>query len=226
MNMQCDQFERILEELDSGPLPKQALAHMDVCEACRSLNADFGAILGVALELGAEDLPVPEHVWLSLSSRLESEGLIHQRLVAGQTMGGGWWTIFQRPAMAGAFLSLTLAAAVLIVYQSDSQQLAVYSQLAPHQVKSPVLFAENMFKEEAKNVGAELIPGLEKRDAAVADSLRRNLGIVDNFIAMCEKNVHEQPDNQMAQEYLYGAYEQKAELLATAMNRSVTGGLQ
>jgi len=50
--------------------------------------------------------------------------------------------------------------------------------------------------------------------------------VVDHFIAMCENSVREQPDNEMAREYLYGAYEQKAELLATAMNRSVTGGLQ
>jgi hypothetical protein len=46
------------------------------------------------------------------------------------------------------------------------------------------------------------------------------------LIVLCEKSVHEEPDNQMAREYLYGAYQQKAELLATAMNRSVTGGLQ
>jgi hypothetical protein len=43
---------------------------------------------------------------------------------------------------------------------------------------------------------------------------------------MCEKDVHEQPDNQMAREYLYGAYQQKAEILATATNRSLSGGLQ
>jgi len=43
---------------------------------------------------------------------------------------------------------------------------------------------------------------------------------------MCEKNVREQPENEMAREYLYGAYEQKAELLAAAMDRSTSGGLQ
>ena len=62
--------------------------------------------------------------------------------------------------------------------------------------------------------------------AAVTASFRRNLGIVDNFIAMCEKSVREEPDNEMAREYLYGAYEQKAELLATATSRSMSGGLQ
>jgi hypothetical protein len=75
-------------------------------------------------------------------------------------------------------------------------------------------------------VGSDSIPGLRRQDTAVTNSIRRNLQIVDNFIAICEKSVREQPDNQMAREYLYGAYQQKAELLATAMNRSLTGGLQ
>ena len=66
----------------------------------------------------------------------------------------------------------------------------------------------------------------QRRDAAVTDSIHRNLGIVDNFIVLCEKSVREQPDNEMAREYLYGAYEQKAELLATAMDHGTMGGLQ
>ena len=75
-------------------------------------------------------------------------------------------------------------------------------------------------------MGDESIPGLQRQDTAVTDSIRRNLQIVDNFIAICEKSVREQPDNELAREYLYGAYQQKAELLATATSYSLTGGLQ
>jgi hypothetical protein len=75
-------------------------------------------------------------------------------------------------------------------------------------------------------VSSENISGFHQHDAAVTDSIRRNLNIVDNFIAMCEKDVREQPENEMAREYLYGAYKQKAELLATAMDRNTMGGLQ
>jgi len=223
--MQCDQFEKILEEQDSNPLPQPALAHLDVCEDCRGLAADFSAIHGAAMNLGAEELEVPERVWVSLRNQLEAERLIHEPAVAAPNMQGGWWTALQRPAMAGAFLTLILSAAALVGYQSGIPQTAEHSPLPFQQAGATALSAENIFTEEAMKAGAELLPGLEKRDAAVTDSLRRNLGIVDNFIAVCEKSVREQPDNQMAQEYLYGAYEQKAELLATAMNRSVTGGL-
>ena len=45
-------------------------------------------------------------------------------------------------------------------------------------------------------------------------SLHKNLAIVDNYIALCEKSVREEPGNEIARDYLYGAYQQKADLLA------------
>jgi hypothetical protein len=105
--------------------------------------------------------------------------------------------------------------------------MAVHPTVPPQQQKASVMpSAENVFKEELLTVSNRNTAGFPARDAAVSDSIRRNLNIVDNFIAMCEKNVREQPENEMAREYLYGAYEQKAELLATAMDRSTMGGLQ
>ena len=172
----------------------------------------------------------PERVWVSLRNQLEAEGLIRGAQTAPQAASHGsrgWWAVFQRPAVAGAFLALVLAAASTVGYLSNFSQTAAHvPQLAPQQETSSVPSADSVFKEEVLTVGSDSIPGLQKQDAAVTDSIRRNLQIVDNFIAICEKSVREQPDNQMAREYLYGAYQQKAELLATATNRSMTGGLQ
>jgi hypothetical protein len=229
MNMQCEQFEQLLEQQDDGALPKPALAHLETCEACRALSADFGAIHKMALELGAEEIAPPERVWISLRNQLEAERLIHGPQADPQSASRaslGWWSVFQRPAVAGAFLGLVLAAASTVSYLSNFQQTAVHSQLAFQQETSPVPAADGVFKEEVLTVGSDSIPGLQRQDVAVTASIQRNLQIVDNFIAICEKSVREQPDNQMAREYLYGAYQQKAELLATAMNRSMPGGLQ
>jgi hypothetical protein len=228
--MQCEQFEQILEQQDDGALPKPALDHLEGCEACRALSADFGAIHHLALELGTEDVAPPERVWVSLRNQLEAEGLIR----AGQEVSVGesvpqqaWFSVFQRPAFAGAFLGLLLAAASTVAYLSNfTQSAAHYSQLTPQQEVSSVPSADSVFKEEVLTVGSDSIEGLQRQDTAVTASIRRNLQIVDNFIAICEKSVREQPDNQMAREYLYGAYQQKAELLATATNRNLTGGLQ
>jgi hypothetical protein len=226
MTMQCEQFEQLLEQQGDGALPKPALAHLEACEACRALSADFGAIHDMALALGAEGIAPPERVWISLRNQLEAEGLILGPQAAPRSANHGWWAVFQRPAVAGAFLGLVLVAAATVSYWSNVPQTAVQSQLTLQQETSPVPSADSVFKEEVLTVGSDSIPGLRRQDTAVTDSLRRNLQIVDNFIALCEKSVREQPDNQMAREYLYGAYQQKAELLATATNHSMTGGLQ
>jgi hypothetical protein len=182
------------------------------------------------LELGAEGIAPPDRVWISLRNQLEAEGLIDSDVQATPQpvyrSGPGWWTVFQRPAVAGAFLGIVLAAASTVSYLSNIPQTAVQSQATLQQETSSVPSADSVFKEEVLTVGNDSIPGLQRQDTAVADSIRRNLQIVDNFIAICEKSVREQPDNQMAREYLYGAYQQKAELLATATNRSMSGGMQ
>jgi hypothetical protein len=229
MTMQCEQFGQLLEQRDESELPKPALAHLESCEGCRALFADFDAIHNIAMELSAGTSDPPERIWISLRNQLEAEGLIHDPQPAppvASPVRAGWWTVFQRPAFAGSFLGLLLAAAGAAGYFSNFQQTAVQSQLTPEQETSSVPSADSVFKEEVLTVASNPNSGLQREDTAVTDSIRRNLQIVDNFIVVCEKSVREQPDNQMAREYLYGAYQQKAELLATAMNHNMTGGLQ
>lgn len=223
--IKCDEFERILEQQDETGLPRPALAHIEECEPCRFLAADLAAIHDAAMELGAEEIEVPERIWISLRNQIDAENLISASRSA-ENLKPGWWSAFQRPALAGAFLSLVIAAAGLIGYQSGSVPMTVHSPLEPLTGSTPILSAEKEFKAESSAFGAASLAEFRMQDAAVTDSFQRNLRVVDQFISMCENSVREQPDNQMAREYLYGAYEQKAELLATAMNRNVTGGLQ
>jgi hypothetical protein len=224
--MQCNQLEQILEQQADEPLPNLAVAHIDACEVCRALTADLDALHNAVAELGAEGIAPPERLWVTLRNQLEAEGIIHEARPALQGLPHGWWLAFQRPALAGAFLSLVLVAAGLISYMGNSTQMAVHPEFDFKPTVSPVPSAESVFREEVLTVGNENIPGFQEHDAPVTASIRRNLNIVDNFIVMCEKSVREQPENEMAREYLYGAYEQKAELLATATNRSTLGGLQ
>jgi hypothetical protein len=225
--MQCNELEQILEQHTDGPLPDLAAAHMSGCEACRALAGDLEAIHTAAIELGAEEIAPHEHVWITLRNRLEAEGIIHEPTPALQSATRGWWFAFQHPAVAGAFLSLVLVAAGMISIMGNSPQTPTHPTIPQQKLEaSTVPSADDVFKEETRAVDNKNIPGFQMHDAAVTDSIRRNLNIVDNFIAMCKKNVREQPENEMAREYLYGAYEQKAELLATAMDRSTMGGLQ
>jgi hypothetical protein len=53
----------------------------------------------------------------------------------------------------------------------------------------------------------------------VTASLHSNLEIVDNYISLCQDSVREEPDNEIARDYLYEAYQQKADLVAQLNER-------
>jgi hypothetical protein len=224
-NMQCYEVEQILEQQPDGPLPDSAVAHIDDCEPCRSLLADLETIRLAALELGAVEIAPPERLWISLRNQLEAEGLIRKPQPAPQSAMPGWWSIFQRPALAGAFLTVLLVAAGLISFRSDFSQTSTRRDAVTQLGSSLVPSAQQVFNEEVLNVAEEPVPGFPRPDPAITASFRRNLDLVDNLIVLCEASVREQPENDIAREYMYRAYEQKAELLATAMDRGTAGGL-
>ena len=228
--MQCEQFEQILEQQDEGSIAEAGAGSPGRLRGLpralggfrRDPRSGFGAGNG-------RDCSARARVgFAAQSTRGGGADSYRQEVPVGASVPQqAWWSVFQRPAVAGAFLGLVLAAASTIGYLSNFTQSAAHSSpLTPQQETSSVPSADSVFKEEVLTVGSDSIPGLQRQDTAVTDSIRRNLQIVDNFIAICEKSVREQPDNQMAREYLYGAYQQKAELLATATNRNLTGGLQ
>lgn len=55
-------------------------------------------------------------------------------------------------------------------------------------------------------------------NSRVDASLRDNLRTLNDFIAECEKHLKQNPQDQLAREYLYSAYQQKADLLAAMMD--------
>ena len=50
-------------------------------------------------------------------------------------------------------------------------------------------------------------------------ALEQNLKEIDDFIADCERHLKQAPQDELAREYLYNAYQQKAELLAAMLDR-------
>ena len=206
MNMQCEQFEQILEQQDEGALPKPALAHLEDLRGvprplggfrrhprhgpgagrrgdCSSrARVDFAA---QPARSGAAD-PRPA-------------GRLRGAQAAQAPAGGPFFSAPPLPVLSwrSCWPRLRRSATFRI-----SRRRRCTRQLAIQQETSPVPSADSVFKEEVLTVGSDSIPGLQRQDTAVTDSIRRNLQIVDNFIAMCEKSVREQPDNQMAREYL------------------------
>jgi len=218
----CNELERYREQEPDGPLPESLAAHVAACADCQALEADFQQIGAVALDLAQDEVAPPEWLWSQIRAQLEAEGRIRERESTRAPVFAGWWAVFQRPAFAGAVLSVALVAAGLLSMSSVSTT-RTQTDTSALLVATP---AVNVESSSAGSLDASeaSIESLPERDPQVAEELHHDLGEVDNFIAVCEKSVREQPDNEMAREYLYDAYQQKAQLLAVAMDRSAVGG--
>ncbi len=211
--MHCHELEQYLEQRTGEPLSHDAAAHLNDCLVCRAVVSDLDAIQEAAGRLDAAVEP-PERVWLGLRGQLEAEGLIQTpRKVAWLTE---IFAVLPRPALAGVYLSLLLAVAVLLSLRGNLAR----NQGAQSAETTP---AASALHAQLSSVERRTVPAIHQHNPAVTASLRQNLDIVDNFIALCEKTVREEPRNEMAREYLYGAYQQKAELLSAMMDRDAAG---
>ncbi len=217
--MECTQLEQIMEQEADGAWPPEATAHLETCPDCHLLWDDLLTIRKAGQELGAEEPEVPAHVWVALRAQLESEGLVREAGARGRLAGWFDWT--PRLVLAGAYMTVLFAAVTLVSYHSGGNQGAI-----PIVDKSGISVAPlmagigNTLDGNSKSVMASIPEG----NLDLTESFRRNLGIVDGLIALCERSAREQPDDPMVREYLYGAYQQKAVLLATAVDRSTLEG--
>ncbi len=215
--MQCHEFEQALEQQEAAPLPADAAAHLNDCGQCRATVADLDAIQAAARQLTVEEVAPPERLWVALRAQLKSEGLIREEAAVGRSSGwfGGWLAVFPRPALAGAYLAFLVAAAALVAVQGNLW----HDQMS----SSPPAPATTAALSSQLAMESRTVQAMRQHDPVVTASLRKNLDIVDNAIATCEKSVREEPQNELAREYLYGAYQQKAELLAMMMERGTSG---
>ena len=206
--MQCKEVEGVLEQEGWTPVPEAARAHLAGCGSCQSLVADLTAIVATAHLLPAEVEP-PARVWKSLRAQLEEEGII--KTPASARRSRSWWhgfaDMFQTRVLATAGVGLLILAAAALQLQ--------------HPVPAPAE-AQNIYAGAAMDLSndeAHLLNMQLTSSSAVDVSLRQNLDIVDGFIADCERRMKEEPRDDLAREYLSGAYQQKAELLSAMMER-------
>ena len=202
--MQCKDVEVVLENEGWTPLPEAARDHLAGCHSCQHLVEDLTSIVATAHLLPAEVEP-PARVWTSLRAQLEEEGIIKSPAAARNS----WWRSF--PDLFRTRVLATSAVGILLI-------AAVALQL---QHPAPATEARNVFDDAATVLNADEanLSQMQLGGSVVDVSLRQNLDIVDKFIADCEQRVKEEPRDDLAREYLTGAYQQKAELLSAMMER-------
>jgi hypothetical protein len=194
------------------PVPEAARAHLAGCNSCKNFIADLTAIVATAHLLPVEVEP-PRRVWTSLRAQLEEEGIIRS------AERRSWWAnfseLFRPRVLATSAVGLLIAAAVALQLQRPTTQPTEARNAYDNLYQDTSLTLDN---DEAR------LPAMQLAGNSGVDvSLRQNLDIVDQFIADCEQRVKEQPQDDLAREYLTGAYQQKAELISVMMERARSG---
>jgi hypothetical protein len=201
-----------------GVQPAEAAQHIAWCRQCRSLIGELEAIRIAARELAEQVPEPPARLWTAIQSRLEAEGLIRRRSWFERL--GDWAYLVPRPALAGVCFAVLFVLAAIrgLAPQGGMPNL-------PEMLATPGLHAEMLqARATMDRIGRRATTTMEVRDPVVAASYRENLAIVEKLIVQCERAVREQPDNSLAREYLYTAWQQKAELVAAMTERGTVSG--
>jgi len=203
--MQCKDVEVVLEQEGWTPLPEAARDHLAGCSACQNLVEDLTAIVATAHLLPAEIDP-PARVWTSLRAQLEEEGIIKLAAAERDSRRHGFSDVFRTRVLATAAVGLLVIAAVALQIEHPT---------------APATEARNVYEDAATFLNADEanLSQMQLGGSVVDVSLRQNLDIVNKFIADCEQRMKEEPRDDLAREYLTGAYQQKAELLSAMMER-------
>ncbi len=211
--MQCKEVEVVLEREGFVPVPEAACAHLAGCCSCQNLVADLTAIVATAHLLPAEVEP-PARVWVSLRAQLEQEGII--KSAAGEPWWQGFSAFFRTRVLATAAVAALIIAAVTLQLQRPG----------PRPAEARNVYYDSALTDTASILSSDEahLPAMQLAGSSSVDvSLRQNLDIVDKFIVDCEQRVKEEPQDELAREYLTGAYQQKAELISVMMERGESG---
>jgi len=218
----CREFLNYVEPWMEGERPPEAQAHVRTCPHCSGVIKDLEMIHTEARSWNASEQDAPERVWTALRAQLEQEGLIRGTVPASKDRAhnaaprAGWFAgLFPRlprSVLAGAYLA-ALVAVAFALSGPVNKRVNEARWLKGTQTSTSPLSAQLNFAEQNSN------SYVTRSNPVVAASLHQNLAIVDNYIALCEKSVSEDPQNEVARDYLYEAYQQKADLLTQLTER-------
>jgi anti-sigma factor RsiW len=214
---ECGRYSALIGDLVDGPIEASAQRELDehlaVCPACRAVLADLRDIRGVAGRL-PDYTPRPE-VWSGIARRLETE-------LASRP----------RPFWTGARVALAMAATLLVAVASSMWLMrgpapatqggaATATPAAVIQSTGDLVQDVDEHLRIADEHYVKAIAGLEQvvqsdqaaLDPAVAATLQKNLGVIDQAIRESREAIKTQPNSQVVQTSLFEALRQKVALL-------------
>jgi hypothetical protein len=218
----CYQFDIELPDYLEGEAKPHVDDHARQCARCGAILADFQQIITVGGQLPAPEPPAT--IWANVRAALETEGIIHEP--AGFLERWlGQLGLAPNPVPLGALGCLTILAALLVGTPAVPEHGGTPDEpvtlsamnsvpLQPASADSD-LFRTIQELETSYNLRARSL------DPSVKGTYEKSLGSLNSSIRECRDSLRQQPADALAREFLFAAYTQKAEVLASALEYDV-----
>jgi hypothetical protein len=206
--MTCDEFQRVLPELEGDHDPEWE-QHLKNCSLCSDLISDLRAISLEARLLTNETDPSPR-VWNRLAIALRQEGLIREPANLPVPARSAFWS---QPWLVPLAAS-SLVILGLLLYERGGIQPQTAQQPPATSTVTATLESEAMPAEQD-----QLLKVVAARSPAMRAAYESDFKAVNAYVRDAELTVRSNPNDEIAQQYLTNAYEQRAMVYQMAMDR-------
>jgi len=204
--MTCNEFDRVLTELEGAYSPEQE-QHLQTCSRCSGLVADLNTISREA-RLLAEDEEPNARVWNRLEIALRQEGLIREPKPSPSPVRVAGWSHRWLVPLAASFLIVF----GLLLYERGGME--------PRTVQAPATAGTaNLQTEVMPAEQDELLKIVEARSPALRAAYESDFRAVNAYVRDAEQSARKNPNDEIAQQYLTNAYDQRAMVYEMAMDR-------
>jgi hypothetical protein len=212
----CRMFEAGISDYLEGDSRPQVLAHAGECRFCRVVLSDLKQLMTTSATLADEDPPA--RLWADVRSVLASEGLFKE-----PSFWKSWLPnveFLPRPAPVAVLGALALLSIALVMPSSVSTSRADALTKASSRVQrasSATLDVDSNLQHTVQELQAIYQSRALSFEPAVSATYQQGLRSLDVSIKECQDSVRREPANSLAREYLLTAYQQKAEVLQSAL---------
>jgi hypothetical protein len=200
----CRQFDSQLPSYLEGDDQPELRAHAAACEYCGAVLADLQLLRTATAELEPEEAPA--RMWANVRASLKQEGLI--RPVHNWRRAWAQW--LWNPVSAAVLATFLVLALVSVRSRTRSHPNPPSNAIAAVAVDPSVEAAV-----------ADMERAFHAQSAALDPSIRlaydKGLASLNSEIRECQASLARQPDDSLTREYLASAYNEKAEVLASAL---------
>ena len=222
--MNCEKYQDLLSDLIDGSLTQsdhnRIEAHLSVCGACAEARGDLEAIVGFCREHRGEYDAVPNEraLWLRISNTIEGDLAGSPRAVV--KANAGWWSRLMNQSWQLSFPQLAASVAVIVIVVALGAVVGVRRFGGGSGIQAPVVSTGSSVEERYRaqqqaiaywNQRVEL--NKARWNPQMRETFDRNMSVIDAAVNESMGRLKQNPHDEVSEEILNGALNDKVELL-------------